>query len=291
MLSIRPLTITDIPAAMRLSSQAGWNQLEADWNRLLELFPVTCFAGWERDQLVVTGTLATYGTAVGWIGMLLVDEACRGRGLGGTVFDAMLTRADELGIECLGLDATDLGRPVYLKRGFSDICTINRWLRQPNKRTQDSEPPPPITPRGKAVITHLASSVIDWVNEKTQVDRTALLKHLQAEDGVTTRVMVGPRQEPLAVAFIRPGRIADHIGPLVAETSIDARDLLEAIIGNCSTGGRPLFIDALAEDGFEQVLGRTGFVLQRKLIRMMKPCPTFTLTTRHVFAATSFELG
>ena len=291
MFSIRPLTITDIPAAMRLSSQAGWNQLEADWKRLLDLYPTTCLGGWERDRLVVTGTLATYGTAVGWLGMLLVDEACRGRGLGGAVFDAMLACADELGIDCLGLDATDLGRPVYLKRGFRDTCAINRWLRQPSKQIQDSEPPSRLTGGGKAIITHLTSPVVGWVNEKTQVDRTALLEHIQSEHGVTTQVMIGPKQEPLGVAFIKPGRLADHVGPVVAETSADACDLLEGVIRSYTSSDRSLFIDALAEDGFENILGRMGFVVQRKLIRMMKPRPTLTLTTQHVFAAASFELG
>ncbi len=291
MLAIRPLTIAEIPAAMRLSSQAGWNQQEADWKRLLDLYPTTCLAGWEGDRLAVTGTLATYGTAVGWLGMLLVDESCRGRGLGGAVFDAMLNRADELGINCLGLDATDLGRPVYLKRGFRDTCAINRWLRQPSNQTQVSDSLSHITRGEKAVITHLTSPVIEWVNEKAQVDRTSLLEHIQSEHGVTTHVMIEPKQEPVGVAFIKPGRIADHIGPVVAETSADACDLLEGIIQSHSSTDRPLFIDALEEDGFEKVLGRMGFVVQRRLIRMMKPQPTLKLTTQHVFAATSFELG
>ena len=35
---IRPMTTHDIPAGLRLSREAGWNQLEQDWRMFLE-FP------------------------------------------------------------------------------------------------------------------------------------------------------------------------------------------------------------------------------------------------------------
>src|SRR5262245_45751116 len=101
MLDIRPLQLTDIPAALLLSTQAGWNQLDADWRRLIDLWPETCIAGCEDGKLVATGTLATYGADIAWVGMILVDESCRGRGLGGAIFDAIIALADERRIKCL----------------------------------------------------------------------------------------------------------------------------------------------------------------------------------------------
>ena len=29
--------------------------------------------------------------------------------------------------DAVGLDASDLGRPVYLKQGFADVAPIDRW--------------------------------------------------------------------------------------------------------------------------------------------------------------------
>ncbi len=36
---LRSLRVEDIPAAAKLSAQAGWNQTEEDWRTLLELSP------------------------------------------------------------------------------------------------------------------------------------------------------------------------------------------------------------------------------------------------------------
>ena len=37
MIRIRVLTHDDIPFAMKLKDQAGWNQTEADWRRFLDM--------------------------------------------------------------------------------------------------------------------------------------------------------------------------------------------------------------------------------------------------------------
>lgn len=291
MLNIHPLTAADIPAALRLSTQAGWNQIEADWTRLLDLWPDSCLAGWDGDRLVATGTLAIYGTQVGWIGMILVDEACRGRGFGGAIFDAILKKADEIGVECLGLDATDLGRPVYLKRGFVDACAIHRWISEPG-RTR-TEPGRKATAEFDldSLLVHLTPGVIAWDRRKSRVDRAALLRHIEAEGGAGARVLIGKDKSLRAAVIVRPGRIADHIGPVVAETAEDAGEIVELILNAESRAERPLFIDAMATGAFESVLFRMGFVMQRRLTRMMRPRPDSALTTRHVFAAGGFELG
>src|SRR5687768_6521552 len=211
MLDIRPLRVEDIPAALRLSTQAGWNQIEADWRRLIDLWPSSCLAGWDGSRLVATGTLATYGTDPGWIGMILVDEACRGRGFGGAIFDAVLRLADETGVKCLGLDATDLGRPVYLKRGFVDVVGIDRWVR----------PAAPVIFRESALAASIfvvqdTKALADCDVDAVGFDRGSLLQHLAAD---TSSVGVAMRDgnRPTAFGFARAGRRFESIGPLVAE--------------------------------------------------------------------------
>ncbi|HZK80536.1 MAG TPA: GNAT family N-acetyltransferase, partial [Humisphaera sp.] len=130
-MKIDRLTEHDLPAALRLSTQAGWNQLEADWRRLITLWPQGCFAGRKDGKLIATATLATYGQSLGWIGMVLVDERHRGHGFGGALLAAALLAAKELGVQTVGLDATDLGWPVYLRRGFRDVGGIDRWVCSP----------------------------------------------------------------------------------------------------------------------------------------------------------------
>jgi len=93
-MEIDRLTPADIPAALRLSTQAGWNQLEADWRRLIGLWPDGCFAGRVDGHLVATATLATYRPSTAWVGMVLVDESQRGQGYGGAIMDHVIAEAD-----------------------------------------------------------------------------------------------------------------------------------------------------------------------------------------------------
>ena len=129
----------DVGAALRLSTQAGWNQLEADWLRLVSLWPDACFAVRDDERSVIaTSTLASFG-GVGWVGMVLVDESLRGRGIGGAVLRAAVAAGASL--DAIGLDATDSGMPVYAKHGFAPQVGINRWGGSVTRPCQNSARP------------------------------------------------------------------------------------------------------------------------------------------------------
>ena len=72
---------------MRLSTLAKWNQTEADWMRLLELYPETCYLFRNEGKITGSGSLASYGRNLAWIGMILVDPEFRGRGFGNEIFE------------------------------------------------------------------------------------------------------------------------------------------------------------------------------------------------------------
>src|SRR5689334_11384886 len=78
---IRLLSESDIPAAMYLKELAGWNQSDRDWRRLLEAEPRGCFAACVGDRVVATTTAITYGRALAWVGMVLVDSEYRRLGI------------------------------------------------------------------------------------------------------------------------------------------------------------------------------------------------------------------
>lgn len=85
-----------VASAFRLSTQAGWNQTEDDWRRLMRLNP-------ERARV--------------W--------RYSGKGLGKATLAAALEQPLQLPI--LGLDATHLREPLYRKAGFKSISPIVRW--------------------------------------------------------------------------------------------------------------------------------------------------------------------
>src|SRR5947209_8034469 len=128
---LRLLKPSYIPQAMLLKQAAGWNQTEQDWLRVLELEPEGCF-GIEHDgRLVATATSTCYGSELAWIGMVITAPEFRGQGLASRLMRQTLEYLDSRRIQWIKLDATSMGRGVYLKSGFEDECPVERWLRVP----------------------------------------------------------------------------------------------------------------------------------------------------------------
>src|SRR5437764_6600293 len=97
MLHIRVMSAADIPFGMRLKQQAGWNQLEADWRRYLDLQPDGCFVAELDGQPVGTAATSLFGS-VAWIALVLVDNAVRGRGIGTALMERALAFLDQRGV-------------------------------------------------------------------------------------------------------------------------------------------------------------------------------------------------
>lgn len=273
MSTINVLNPPDIPRALELSTAAGWNQLKADWQRLIDLWPNTCFAFRDAGRILGTATLAVYGQ-VGWVGMVLVDPATRGRGVGGQLFDHACEAGR--GLEFLGLDATDLGRPVYEKRGFIVHSGIDRW----------------ILPCGMGILPMSAEGGSPDMGKDAHanlVDRSALLNHLTAE-----RDAIGLGDpNGIAYAFARPGRTAWHIGPVVADDPSTGQALVQRLLHQiASRGGQRAIIDIPAASPLSTWLTGQGLAPARNLLRMFRPLPSQpVLTTPQVLAAAGFELG
>ncbi len=288
-LTFRPLVDADVPAAVRLSTQAGWNQTAADWRRLLAGWPRSCL-GACTDGLVATGTLATLATAAaaptGWIGMILVDERSRGRGHGGAMMRELLRIARSLGLAGVGLDATDLGRPVYEKLGFVPHSGLCRWMRT----CQTAAPHAAVGPWIRPLSDEDWPAITALDVRGAGVDRLPLLRPLAAEPGATAVVAV-ERDRPVAFGFSRPGRTARAIGPVVADTAEAAAAVTRALLA--SAGDAAVLVDMPDGSPLEPWVQAAGFSVTRRVTRMLLPLESApaTLVSPQVHAVVSFELG
>lgn len=295
MFTIDRLTAADAPDAVRLSTSAGWNQVGDDWRRLIELWPGTCLAGRLAGGLVASATLAVYPASdaagsMGWVGMVLVDPAHRGRGFGRAMMEAVLEAGGRAGVGLFGLDATDLGRPMYHRLGFRDAGSIERWTGR--LRTREG---PLVT---HAAVRRLAPFEVHSLSppdrQATGVDRTTLLRQLASESAVRTEVAIGPGGG-LAFGMRRPGRKSAQVGPLVGGSLDAACAVLDSLLQPAlpELTGQEVVLDVPAGSPLRDALAERGFVVTRRLTRMYRPPPSAPapLTGPGVFAACGLELG
>ncbi len=211
-ISVREMTIKDIPLGMRLKEQAGWNQTAADWQRFLRLQPHGCFVGQWQGHDVATTTTCVFGSTA-WIAMVLVDQQHRHRGIASYLVEHALRYLGRQNIATVRLDATQLGQPVYERLGFvADYELIRFEGRAPSGGQQQD------------------SDNIDRLESLKRLDRTAtgterakFIECLLNEDPKSVR-LESYDEVPMGYAMFRPGANAIQIGPVVAlDESIGCR--------------------------------------------------------------------
>jgi GNAT superfamily N-acetyltransferase len=269
----------DLDDGLRLSTQAGWNQTSSDWKRVLELCPEGLLAGRLDGRLVATGSVAAIGSRIRWIGMILVDESVRGRGYGSQMMDRCLGLARRSGDEIVGLDASDLGRPVYLKKGFVDVAPIDRWAGVLSGGGD---------PREVGQVSLGSFEQVSALDQRAcGVDRSGLLRSLILQPGAVCFASSGNGLN--GFAFLLPGRTCSHIGPVVAEDGATMADLLGAVSHHVKEA--PVILDSLRSNVNSWMLERFGLTISRRLTRMTLGESTPVLMGSRIRAAVSFTWG
>ncbi len=104
-LVFRALDDDDIEGACRLSAEAGWNQVAADWQLMCRLGSGTAVV--DRDAgLVATSMVLPHGPAFAWIAMILVTAGFRRRGIASALMRRALAVCAEQD-RVAGLDAVN----------------------------------------------------------------------------------------------------------------------------------------------------------------------------------------
>ncbi|MGO8910344.1 MAG: GNAT family N-acetyltransferase [Bradyrhizobium sp.] len=237
----------DALAGLALSAEAHWNQNEADWRFLLA--KGTVFGVRDAGRLVATAALLPYTSENAWISMVLVTESRRRRGLATRLVDACIGAATKLGLTAW-LDATPEGAAVYGPLGFTPTIQLRR-LRLEKASTSSAA-----TPLPSGQLTEFMTCDISAMG----FNRRDLLGELAGRPG-SRLVSNGD-----AMALVRDGRTARHIGPLFAEAPTHALAMVRDIVAS-ETG--PWLIDAVADqEAFLKGLTAMGWTIERPHQRM-----------------------
>jgi len=256
--SLTPSELDDVGALVR---DARWNQLAADWRIFLKLGRVYAIAT-DDGRIVATTATLPYGGRFAWISMVLVAPDYRRRGLATRLMQQAMRELAAAKLVPV-LDATPDGREVYRRLGFEDSWGFQRLIRR--ERQGASAPAPagiivrPITDADwQAACAYDAAAF--------GAERGAVLAGLRGR--LPAADLVAMRADEL-VGFLlgRDGRLAAHLGPLIAEDDAIARALvaraLEGIDG-------PLFVDlADSKTDLRRFLDAHGFAAVRPFTRML----------------------
>ncbi|MBI3946139.1 MAG: GNAT family N-acetyltransferase [Armatimonadetes bacterium] len=279
MIHIRNMDRRDIPPGLELCRLAGWNQIEADWRRLLALAPGGVFVAEVDGCPCGSASTTAYGMSAAWIGMVLVHPGFRRRGIGSALMAHAVAHLRARRVAAVKLDATEEGRPIYVELGFRDERPVYRcaasapkWAPTGGARPIAPDDWPAIAARDRTAFG---------------ADRMDLLRQLAA-DGPA--LALGPVGNPDAYGFARPGFLAPSLGPVVAADEAAARAVIHALGAALPPG--PVFWDLLPDNAPARGLAESlGFAVDRRLTRMVLGAETHPGDVSQVYAAAGLELG
>jgi hypothetical protein len=256
----------------------------ADWRLMLDL-------GWgygvrgTNGQWIASALALPLGPAIAWLSMVLVTQPERGRGLGTRLLSRCIAEVEASGAAA-GLDATELGRPIYQPLGFRDVYPLSRW-HAPQGERYAVQPPDGLTVRAATQGDLQRISAYD--RSCSGFARSPILEHLLTRAPTLARVVLRTDGTLAGYALGRDGYRALHIGPVVAENAAIGLALLSSALAGAD---RPVIADVPDRHGeIRRWLEQQGASAPRSFMRMVRGGSTRMDDGAHIFALAGPELA
>jgi predicted N-acetyltransferase YhbS len=248
-------------AGLRLCRLSSWNQTEDDWRFFLDSPDGGGWLAEKSGEVVGSVAFLRYGAIFSWLSMMLVDPGERRTGIGSRLMEAAL---DALASEnCIRLDATQLGEPLYRQFGFRPEYELARMVATVD--TPDSD---------EAIGCAAPMTPLDFVDVFATdhrvfgADRSALLAsfHRRAPE---LALVSRKGADVVGYCFGRPGYLYQQLGPVVAES----KGIAQSLIARClsSQEGKRIAVDApVSAMEWTRWLESIGFKAERRFLRMRR---------------------
>ena len=256
------MTAEDVGPAADLLRAGDFGDREAFFAWALEQPFVELLVAVERGRIVGTGTGSAHGRA-GWVGVIFVEPAVRGRGLGRQITGRVIDGLEDRGCRTQILIASPLGRPVYERAGF---VVLDRQIRFAIDGLPP-EPAPTPDPSVRAFAESDREAVIELDRWATGEDRRAALDVL-VEPG-TTLVAIDPAGAVGGFLARAPWRG----GALIANDPALAVRLLERRRRSTGPGGKAGAGVLASNEGGRAALRAAGWQEELGGVRMIRGHP------------------
>ena len=219
-LHLRTAGTDDLPRVAELRERVGWAVHEWALRAVLDPPHARCLVAVDgANHVIGVGSGISYG-ALGAVGNMIVDPSHRRRGIGAAILEGVIAFLDERGCTRLELSATDAGRPLYEKYGFT-LAGPGVSAVVPRQARADDGGGAELTDAGPTSLAEL----VTYDAPRFGGDRGPLIASMLAD---RARPLVVARREGTMAgwAWVRPD--ADRVGPLVADTP----DVAAALVGD-----------------------------------------------------------
>ena len=246
---------------LRLCRLSSWNQTEDDWRFFLDSPGGGGRLAEKGGEVVGSVAFLRYGVNFSWLSMMLVHPKERRSGIGSRLMQAAI---DALASEnCIRLDATPLGEPMYRQFGFRPEYELARMVATVASTSFDEAIgcAEPMMPPDFADVFAMDRRVFG-------ADRSALLAsfHRRAPE---LSFVARKGADVVGYCFGRPGYLYQQLGPIVAESGGTARSIAARCLSR--QAGTRIAIDAPAPAmEWTRWLESTGFRIERQFLRMRR---------------------
>ena len=250
------LNLDDVGEAMELSGEAGWNQIDRDWQLFISRGKTIGFRD-SAGRLVASAATLPYHNVFGFVSMVLVRQEWRRRGLATRLVNQCIQVLENQKLIPV-LDATNEGAKVYRHQGFVPLFELNRWQLRAEISKFFNGPASLSPPKFDSDKLHKLDA------KAVGATRSHILDDFCSRPGVEIEVL----DDESGFALMRSGRNAKQIGPVTAPTQNGAISLIERLLSRTSEA---VYIDVpTMADQVGKWLQGQGFTIQRGFVRMAR---------------------
>jgi GNAT superfamily N-acetyltransferase len=273
------LKLSDLRDAEALVTEAGWNQVRADWRMFLDFG--TVYAVRADKRVVATAAWLPYERCA-WISMVLVATGHRRGGIATKLLQRCIKDVQAAGLVPV-LDATPAGHTVYVQMGFGEAWGFARLAAQQRELS-----PVASDATIEPIVDALWPELCVYDARVFGMDRSKILARMRGR--LPPAELVARRNGRIVGMLLgRDGRTASHLGPLIAEDDAVAQALLA---GALSAIQGAVYIDIPdAKPAVRLWLAASGFEVQRPFTRMLLGRDAGSVDVARTFAVIGPEFG
>ncbi len=276
---IRTMKEKDVDTIIKWAAAEGWNPGNSDSSCFFNTDPNGFFIGELNGEAIGCISAVAYDDKFGFMGFYIVKEEFRGKGYGIKLFEKAV---EYLGDRCIGLDGVVEQQDNYRLSGFEYAYRNIRFEGIVKKTT-----------KSPSYIKNISDvpfkDIIEYDRPNFPVVRSNFLELWLNQSGIKA-LCIYENEQIKGYGVIRPCKEGYKIGPLFADNSKFAKDILNSLVSNLKMG-TPYYFD-VPEVNKEAVLIATAFDMTKvfETARMYKNS-TPSLSIDKIFGITTFELG